>query len=236
MGDQSAAIVKSIEDAFGIRVSEDDIRASRTLGDLSVYLRARLGDSSREQLENAAISYRMRLGLREACGVAPAAVARETRLDALFPRTRRREQWNALTDAAQLNLPSLTHPRWLALGTLAMCLIAMAVAIALFWTSWTMGERLFALIVAPFWPFMIWWMALYFSRGVARSFPHDCQTFGDLVQRAARMNPTWPSGDLNDADAGVNDLVWVVLQALIAVETGREIDEVHQQTRLSETL
>lgn len=236
MGNQSATIIRAIEDAFGIRVSEDDIRASRTLGELCVCLRGRLSHSSREHLENIAVSYRLRLGLREACGIAPTNVTHDTRLDALFPRTKRRENWDALADEAQLNLPSLTHPRWLAIGTLATCLVVMAVAIALFWKGWTTGERLFALIVAPFWPFMLWWMALYFSRGLAQSFPRDCQTFGDLVHRTARMNPMVPPGDASHADAEDEDLVWKVLQALVAVETGREIEEVFQHTQLSEIL
>ena len=129
MGNQSAAITRAIEGAFGIRVSEDDIRASRTLGGLAEFLRGRLGNSPREPLENAAISYRLRLGLREACGIAPDTLTPATRLDALFPRATRREKWYALEDAAQLTLPSLSHARWLAIGTLAVCLIAMGIAL-----------------------------------------------------------------------------------------------------------
>jgi hypothetical protein len=234
LGNQSASIVKAIQDSFGVRVSEDDIRASRTLGDLAELLRGRLGSSSRVHIQNAAISYRLRLGLREACGIAPDTLTASTRLDALFPRETRREKWYALEDAAQLTLPSLSHARWLAIGTLAMCLIAMGIGIALFWNGWSMGERLFALIVAPFWPFMLWWMALYFSRGVAKSFSRDCQTFGDLVNRTTRMNSFASPSDSSDADAEVEDVVWKLLQALIAVEAERELEEVFQHTQLLE--
>ncbi len=99
-----------------------------------------------------------------------------------------------------------------------------------------MAERLFALIVAPFWPFMLWWMALYFSRGLAKSFPGDCQTFGDLVLLAARMNTMIAPGESSDAGAEGEDLVWKVLQGLIAVETGHELEEVLQHTQVSEIL
>jgi hypothetical protein len=236
LGNQSAAITKAIQNAFGIRVSEEDIRASRTLEGLCEFLRSRLEDSSREQLQNSSVSYRLRLGLREVCGVAPSSITIDARLDALFPRNKRREQWEALADETQLTLPSLSHPRWLAIGTLAICLVAMGVGIGLFWSGWTMGERLFALIVAPFWPFMLWWMALYFSRGLARSFQRDCQAFGDLVHRAARMNRMEPPGDSREANAESEDVVWKALQALIAVETGRNIEEISPITQLSEIL
>jgi hypothetical protein len=178
----------------------------------------------------------LRLGFREACGIAPNTLSPATRLDSLFPRSTRREKWYALEDAAQLTLPSLAHPRWLAIGTLAVCLMAMAVGIALFWNGWSMGERLFALIVAPFWPFMLWWMALYFSRGVAKSFSRDCQTFGDLVKRTAKINSVELPADSRDADAGAGDLVWKLLQTLVAVETEREVEEIFQHTQLSEIL
>ncbi len=240
MTSQSAAITRAIGSAFGIRISEDDIRESRTLGDLSAHIRGRLADSSRDQHEKAIISYQLRLGLRESLGVASATVSAETRLDSLFPRSNRSKQWHALADAAQLNLPSLTHPRWLAIGALAICIAAMGVGMFFFWHGWSLGERLFAVIVAPFWPFMLWWMALYFSRGLARTFPGDCQTFGDLVQEAAQMNSMEPRGGSDHEKAGDvqenEDLVWKLLQALIAVETGRQIDEVQQQTRLSDIL
>jgi hypothetical protein len=234
LANQSAITRQAIEDAFGARVSEDDIRASRTLGELSEFLRNRTGGSSREQLESAGISYRLRLGLREACGVASTSVTPETRLDALFPRSNRQERWNALEDAAQVNLPSLTHPRWLAIGTLVVCIAAMALGVVLFWSRWITDERLFALIVAPFWPFMLWWMALYFSRPLARSFPRDCQTFGELVHRAAQINQMESPGDSGDSDAESEDLTWKVLQSLIAVETGRQLEEVIQETRIAD--
>jgi hypothetical protein len=236
LGNQSASIVKAIQESFGVRVSDDDIRASRTLGALAEFLRGRLGTSSREPLEIAAISYRLQLGLREACGIAQNTLTPATRLDALFPRNTRREKWYALEDAAHLTLPSLSHARSLAIGTLAFCLIAMGVGIGLFWNGWSMGERLFALIVAPFWPFMLWWMTLYFSRGVAKSFSRDCQTFGDLVNRTARMNTFDSPGDGSDTDLEADDLVWKLLQALIAVDTGRELEEIFQHTQVSEIL
>jgi hypothetical protein len=237
LANQSAAIKKAIEEAFGIRLSEDDIRASRTLGELSEFLNSRSRGSSHDQLECAGISYLLKLGLYEACDIAPSSVTPQARLDVLFSRSSRQEKWNTLADAAQISLPSLVHPRWLAIGTLVVCLAAMALGVALFWSRWTTDERLFALIVAPFWPFMLWWMALYFSRGLASSFPRDCQTFGELVQRAARMNqmesPAAPEGSPDDNAEG-EDLVWKVLQALIAVETGRALNEVSPETRVQD--
>jgi hypothetical protein len=236
---QSTSIVKAIQDSFGIRASEDDIRASRTLGDLAQFLRGLAGGASREQLQSAAISCRLQLGLREACGIAPNTLTPKTRLETLFPRATRREKWYAVEDAAQITLPSLAHARWLAVSTLAVCLFSMGVGIALFWNGWSTGEKLFALIVAPFWPFMLWWMALYFTRGVAKSFSSDCQTFGDLVNRTSKMNSFDLPSDANDAPPEVGDsedLVWKLLQALIAVETGRELEEVFQHTQLSEII
>jgi hypothetical protein len=233
---RTAAIIRAIEDSFGIRVSEDDIRESRTLGELGEYFRRRIGDSSRAQLETAAISYRLRLGLRESFGIARDTITNDTQLDTLFPRAGRLEKWIALEDAAQLTLPSLTHPRWLAIGSLAACLLAMGVGIGIFWHGWSTDQRLFGLIVAPFWPFMLWWMALYFTRGLARSFPHDCQTFGDLVRLTARINPVEPLGDAAGADAQDEDFIWKSLQALIAVETGRQIEEIHPHTQVSEVI
>ena len=222
-------------------MTEDEIRASRTLGELSEFLKSRSGGSSHEQLESAGISYLLKLGLHVASGISPAPVTPETRLDALFSRSHRLEKWHALEDAAQINLPSLAHPRWLAIGTLVVCLTAMALGVTLFWSRWTTDERLFALIVAPFWPFMLWWMALYFSRGLARSFPRDCQTFGELVQRAARMNqvesPSEPNESADSSGEAIvqgEGLVWKVLQALIAVETGRALSEVNQETRIQD--
>jgi hypothetical protein len=236
---QSAIIFRAIESAFGIRLSEDDIHDPRSLGDLAEYLRGRLPVSSHAQLENAAISWRLRIGLREACGIAPATISDGMRLDALLPRAKRQNQWNALEDASQLTLPSLTHPRWFAIGLLAFFLLSMGLAVGFFWSGWSMGQRLFALIATPFWPFMLWWMSLYFSRGLARSFPSDCQTFKDLVREAARINPmelATGSSAANDENAATDDLVWKLLQALIAAETGRELKNVTPHTQLSEIL
>lgn len=239
MPNQSSAIIRAIETAFGVRVSEDEIRESRTLADLSEYLRRRKGDRSREQIEGAAISYRLRIGLRETFEINPATVADDTRLDSLLPRANRQNQWIALEDGAQLTLPSLTHPRWLAIGLLAVFLLAMGVSIGLFWNGWSTAQRLFALSVAPFWPFMLWWMSLYFTRGLACSFPHDCQTFGGLVQQTARINPAEPppvlTAEANEA-APDDDLDWKLLQALIASETGRSIEDVSLHMQISEIL
>jgi len=229
--------MKAIESAFGIRVSEDDVRESRTLGELSSYLRSRKADRSSEQLQRAAIFYRLRIGLREVCGISPASLADDIRLDTFFPRARRQDQWIALGDAAQLNLPSLTHPRWLAIVLLAVFLLAMGVGIGLFWSGWTTGQRLFALSVAPFWPFMLWWMSLFFTRGLARSFPHDCQTFGQLVHESARINPMEHPASLNtghDESSTDDELVWNLLHSLIAAETGHSMDDVSPQTQISE--
>jgi hypothetical protein len=176
----------------------------------------------------------LQLGLRDACGIAPNTLTPATRLDVLFPRASRREKWYALEDATQLTLPSLSHARWLAIGTLALFLIAMGIGTALFWKGWSTEERLFALIVAPFWPFMLWWMSLYFTRGAAKSFSRDCQTFGDLVNRTARMNTFTSSGESSDKDVGNDDLTWKLLQSLIAVETGREVEDIFPHTQLSE--
>jgi hypothetical protein len=231
--------MRAITDAFGVRVTEDDLRETRTLVDLSEYLRHRKGDRSREQLEHAAISYRLRIALRESSGIDSATVIDDTRLDSLLPRANRQNQWIALEDAAQLTLPSLAHPRWLAVGLLAVFLVSMGVGIGFFWNGWSTAQRLFALSVAPFWPFMLWWMSLYFTRGLARSFPHDCQTFGQLVHQAARINPAEPppvlTAEANEA-APVDDLDWKLLQALIASETGRSIEDVTPHTQISEIL
>jgi hypothetical protein len=236
---QTAAVIKAIESAFGVRASENDIRESRTLSNLSSYLLSRKRDRSREQLEGAAISYRLRIGLREATDIAPATVTDDTRLDSIFPRAKRQDQWIALEDASQLTLPSLAHPRWLAIGLLAVFLVAMGVGIGLFWTGWSTGQRLFALSVAPFWPFMLWWMSLYFTRGLARSFPRDCQTFADLTLGATRMNPMEPhAGSIVEGAPTLNisdqDIVWNLLQVLIAAETGRSIEDVSPQMQISE--
>jgi hypothetical protein len=239
LSNQSAAIIRAITDAFGVSVSEDDLLETRTLADFTEFLRRRKGDRSREQIEKVSISFRLRIGLREISDINSATVTDDTRLDSLLPRTNRQNRWIALEDAAQLTLPSLTHPRWLAIGLLAVFLVSMGVGIGFFWTGWSTAQRLFALSVAPFWPFMLWWMSLYFTRGLARSFPHDCQTFGQLVKQTVRINPAEPppvlTAEANDA-AGQDDLDWKLLQAVIASETGRSIEAVSPHTQISEIL
>jgi len=232
----SSALGKAIEGAFGVRISEEDLREARTIGDLCDLIRSRLNSSSSKRLASALVLYQLRVALRDVIGMVPSNVTPESSLETLFPRRNRHEKWIALGDAAQLTLPSFTHPRWFAIGTLATFLITMGAAVAFFWNRWTMDERLIALIVAPFWPFMLWWMALYFSRNLANLFPRFCRTFGDLVQRAARMNRMEPPGDSSGADANVEDLVRKALQALIAFETGRKVEEISQRTLISEIL
>jgi acyl carrier protein len=115
MGLDSVELVMEVEEAFGIKISDERACEIRTVGDLyETILDLRRDSLSRKGIcLSAATFYRIRRAVCAELGLNPKSVRPRTTLESTITRRHRRPIWARLEAALKLKLPRLARPKWL---------------------------------------------------------------------------------------------------------------------------
>jgi hypothetical protein len=127
MGLDGVELILAVEDAFQITITDEEAGTIVTVGDLHDLVMAKLHSQDCGRCLTSAAFYRTRQGIAESLGIARRDIRPSTSLDAILPRSGRRQSWRRIQEVANLNLPALQHPRWIQL-TLVVTGIALTTA------------------------------------------------------------------------------------------------------------
>jgi hypothetical protein len=223
-GEDSTELVGTIEQAFGIKLSEDDLVHAETIGALARIVLAKLEHPITQQCLSAVMFYKLRRAFIESFGIPRAKIVPATSLYDLMPWKSRKKYWREVQDRLNYTLPQLKWPLWL-------------VAVWLLWTGSTLyfvfglkmltalgvPSMLLAIIAAVS---VLVLMAVVLSP-LGREFPGSCKTFGDLVKLFLARNYgklAARHGMSSKAEATQS------LLQLIGSETGSDVDKLSLET------
>ena len=241
-------VLHRIEQEFGVALSDDDLSliiAERDIraGALCVLVeqRRRILDQVRLDLGiNRQVWEELRAALAAAAPEHSSGLDLSTALEAIFPRTTRREAWDRLRTISSLPIPELEYPRLVQVAGWTFALLAAVLELAQFRWQWFGPWRR----VAVFWllPGLVGlWMVfesrrklLNWMRPWRTSLPRGMQTVKDLCRGllATRgLELVDPERALAGSGATAVDL-WPQMQQLLADVLGVKPEEVVPEARL----
>lgn len=222
IGEDTWELFEVIEDSFGVELGDYYELAGITVGQLASRISEQASYAASDRCLSSAAFYRLRKALNSINGVSRIAVRPATSLKKILLWRNRRADWNALEIQLGLVLPKLTFPSWLAL----LCLISPAVGLV--------SARVFLGVRLSWFEIMGGSFALIISAMVAcipfaRGFPPNCETVGALAKSVLSRNYAAFAAKLgSSSEIGVLS----ALRLLVAIGTGRGLDEVSAETRI----
>jgi acyl carrier protein len=106
MGLDLVELVLEVEDAFDLKIPDQDLERIRTVGALIQYVRFRVGSRAGEFCPTSRTFYRLRRELMKALPLAREQIHPRANLETLIPASKRRRVWRQLYGAG-LELPPL---------------------------------------------------------------------------------------------------------------------------------
>lgn len=180
MGLDLVEIVMDVEDEFRLDLPDAECERCETVGQFADLVHSRLRRSQEERCPSQHGFYIVRKALMKHLGLARAEVRRDTRLEAIFPRKRRRAAWmKVATDLTESRKPPdiLVRPRSLKI-ILNLTVVATAVGTGLAIGWWAgIGAALVLAILAE-----------VLTRGCRVEFPTKLSTVGDSVRLVTTLD------------------------------------------------
>ena len=229
-GEDSTELVGTIEEAFGIKLSEDDLIQVETIGALAHIILAKLEQPVTQHCLSAVMFYKLRRTFIESFDIPRAKIVPATSLYALMPWKNRKKHWREVQDRLNYTLPQLGWPLWLVAlwllltGSTLHFLFGLKILRALGVASVSLG------IIASVSVLVL--MAVVLSP-LGREFPGSCKTLGDLVKLFLARNYgklAAQHGMSSKAEAAQS------LLQLIASETGSDVDKLSLETAFPQGL
>jgi hypothetical protein len=230
-GEDSCELVRTIEQSFGIKLTEDDLIQAETIGALASIVFAKLEHPISPQCLSSVMFYKLRRAFGELFDVPRAKIAPYTSLQELMPWKSRKTQWRRVQDRLNCALPQLRWPlslvvMWLLLTALAAyLLLGLSMLTALGAASGVVGIITFISVLVL--------LAVILSP-LGREFPRSCDTFGDLVKLALARN--YGKIASRYGMSSQEESVQSLLLQLIAAEVSADVDELSSDTRFTEGL
>ena len=137
MGLDAVELVLYVEEAFDIRIADEEAGRVGTLGELQALVVAKLREHGERRCTSSICFFRLRRALSDVFGVGRSSVRRATTLAGLVPTEDRRQAWGRLQESLGLRLPESCGPAgWSARSASSVSPLA-----ALLPTSRTSGHR-----------------------------------------------------------------------------------------------
>ena len=220
MGLDTVELVMEVEDAFSIKIPDDEASYMLTVGDLFDYIVANTNVVKDRSVCLSAIAF---YSLRRAAN----SLGAENRLrpkdstSEILPISKRREYWTQLQNRSELKLPPLRRPEWLVatgtVGTIA-CAILLGCLSYLSTDSQLVGSAIgFASAI------LIGLIVGVLTKPFAIYPSPSCKTIRGLTESALGLNFKTLSERYNGASP--NDL-WIALRAIIVEQLGVAPEEV----------
>jgi hypothetical protein len=219
-----AAVVKVIEESFGVEFNGGEIDRNSTLSDISAVLRARIGGPAPHGCFTSIVFWRLRRAFVEILGVPKRSIRSWTSVEELVRPSQRRRIWRAVGDAACLKVPGLEYGHVCASAIFWAAFIPFGLALLSRRSGWWVAASLaaFPIIIATL---------LRALKPFANSLPDHCLTVGDLARTVVGLNHAGlvrqfgPSAEREFRDA---------LRYVVADVTGAEPESLREYTRLSD--
>jgi hypothetical protein len=223
-GEDSTELVGTIEQAFGIKLSEDDLVHAETIGALAGIVLAKFEHAITQRCLSAVMCYKLRRAFIESFDIPRAKIVPATSLYDLMPWKSRRKYWREVQDRLNYTLPQLRWPLWLVAVWLLLTGSTLYLLFGLkMLTTLGVSSVLLAIIAAVS---VLVLMAVVLGP-LGLEIPGSCKTFGDLVKLFLARNygkPAARHGMSSKAEATQS------LLQLIASETGSEVNKLSLET------
>ena len=183
MGLDAVEITRPLEEAFDIRIENEEIAQISTPRDLIDLIMSKVAQADVAGSLTLRAFNRLRAALLVQLPLNRRDIAPRTRLADLAPKTQRRILLDCLAaDLGTPPMPPLVRPQWL-VNVLAVCCIALGLAIAVFLYRhgpWQHRSALFltALVIAV----GLGYLANAVTRTLRSEFPSQVATVGDLAR------------------------------------------------------
>jgi hypothetical protein len=222
VGEDTWELFEVIEDSFGVQLGNYHELAGITIGQLAARMNEHASYAAPDRCLTSAAFYQVRKALGSIRGTSRSALRPAVSLKAILPWRTRRADWHALETRLGLTMPQLTLPSWLA----GMCLLlpsACLVSAKKFFGARLSWPEIIGGSLALFIP------ALLASIPFARGFPPNCETVGALARCVLSRN--YAAFATKSGGAFENDVL-SALRLLVALETGRRLEEISAETRI----
>jgi hypothetical protein len=230
-GEDSCELVSTIEQSFGIKLSEDDLAQSETIGTLAHTVFAKLQHPVTPQCLSSVMFYKLRRVFMESFDVPRAKVVPRTSLYDLMPWKSRREYWRKVQDRLNYALPRLGWPSWL----VALWLLLTASTLYFLFGLKALRAPLGAssVLVGVIGIISVLVLVAVVLSPLGREFPRSCETFGDLTKLALARN--YENVAARHGMSSEKEVVQLLLQ-LVAAETAADVEKLSSETLFPEGL
>jgi hypothetical protein len=223
LGEDTCALLCVIEASFGVKFTENEFVEAKTIGELAECIFSKLEHPLSEKCLSTVIFYRLRRTFIRLFDISRATITPETLLRELMPLKGRKRQWRQMQEHLKLVLPDLRGPLWL-------ILLSLVIVISVFTLGWTRlvsfaGSAAGLLTVLG--GFFAWAFLLKLLAPLARNFPRNCESFGDLVKLTLARNY---GGIASEYGVSSEREVLLLLRQLIAAEESIDVQEILPDT------
>ncbi|RYX80698.1 hypothetical protein EON83_27520 [bacterium] len=214
MGLEIVELIMRAEEEFDIEIADSDVEWISTPGALCDLIERKLGhtpSTSPSICPTSRSFYAIRRELMQ-LGIERKQITPSAPLATLWPRSQRRHNWNALSEALQYELPPLRRsPEWAFIGLLPLGLLPILIATSP--QSATLYFTLYALS---------WWLGTCVTTPFATHAPTEMQSVADLsrhlMPRYYAPNPNYAPG------------IWHQVRAIIAAELNLSLEQVKRDS------
>lgn len=230
MGLDAVELMMEIEDAFSIKIPDDEASQMSTVGDVYEYIVANTDSVSNASVCLSAIAFRSLRHAAASLGVTDRLRPRDS-IFRLLPGSNRRAFWSNLQNVAGLELPRLRRPYWVVtVATMAVLLLAAWAGFAAYRSTQSqIAEVVSAVVVAVLSGFAAYALTVPFALLPANRFA----TLRGLAECVLALN--FKTLAERNRGAHSND-VWTVLRAVIVEQLGVAPEKVTPTARFVDDL
>ena len=211
-----------VEEEFSIVIEDEAASELHSVGQLHVFILARLELLDVKRCPSSATFYQLRRALVDLSVAPRRSIAPATPTAALLPASARRQMWKAWSRNAGVKLPALEKPRWMR----AALWLAFALTLGggpFFWATSNF-------VVLSYYPTTIslYFLAYRWSELHAIGLPADCLCVGDVTQAVMRLNY---GINVEHGEIQSSEEVWEKLKAILVDELDVSPDEITENAQ-----
>jgi hypothetical protein len=229
MGKELIDLILTVEDTFGLAISDEDADQLNTVGNLYEYILAHRFRGKLDTCLTSITLYKLRCAMASVLGISRKDLRTSAELSAILPAHRCRA-WRAIQQATGLRLPQLRRPHWVMVGATVLTIgLALAVPRLLELPPFR-GGGLTAFLTAVATGIVLSWI----TTPMTFEFQPGCTTMGELAKATMARNYR-PLVDELKKHAENAD-VWETLQEIVAKQLGVRPGDIAKQTNFAHNL
>lgn len=229
MGIDTLELIMNVEDAFDIKIHDDDAQRLATVGELYDYVVERTALALPGTCLTASTFYALQDGMRK-CDVTK-RFGPSTKLSDVIPPTGRRRFWHRLGNSTQLRLPKLVRPGWL-VSTNAVLIIGASASIAYIVMGIEDIEVLSPLI-GIICLFVFGYVTTFITEPLATQIDTSFDSFRGLSEQVLALNRAKLKKEHGAMGRGD---IWVLLREIIVDCLGVDHDEIERNANFVKDL